>query len=376
MGERKAFKEYLDRAAAKQLAGQLATAYPKLDKAMFVRVATRGIATLEFIDRVKQFAAAARETLPRDYEKALSVILKSLPPGLEDTEELMTDWYVWPLCQFVQEYGVDHFEPSMDAMYELTQRFSCEFAVRPFLIRYPRKTLARLTQWTRDPNPHVRRLCSEGTRPRLPWGQQLRDFVQDPTPALSILEALKDDPELFVRRSVANHLNDIAKDHPEVVIKVCKSWKVGATEERRWVIKHALRTLIKNGNRSALTLVGVGKPELTVGAFAVDRKQVPIGENVGLRATLASTARKPQSLVVDYVVHLQRVGGKTNAKVFKWKTFTLGAGETIELTKKHSFKPITTRKYYPGVHRMELQINGTRLAECSLTLLNRIEPIS
>ena len=164
-----------------------------------------------------------------------------------------------PHCFFVAEYGLDHFEPSMQAHYQLTQRFTAEFSIRPFLIKHTEATLARLRQWARDPNEHVRRLVSEGTRPRLPWASRLPAFQADPAPVLALLELLKDDPALYVRRSVANNLNDIGKDHPRVLMQTAQRWMRDATPERAWVVRHALRWAVKQGDPAALKVLGFGK---------------------------------------------------------------------------------------------------------------------
>jgi 3-methyladenine DNA glycosylase AlkC len=174
----------------------------------------------------------------------------------------MAVFFYLPHTTFVADYGLDPahnggrdpFEASMKALHELTRRFTAEFAIRPFLIAQEARTLASLMKWTRDPDPHVRRLCSEGSRPRLPWGLRLQSFVRDPRPTLPILEALKDDPELYVRRSVANHLGDIAKDHPDLVLDLCARWLKGASSERKWLIRHALRYPAKKGSKAALKL--------------------------------------------------------------------------------------------------------------------------
>jgi len=253
-------------------------------------------------------------------------------------------------------------------MVEQTQRFSAEYAIRPFVERYPKEIFKRLNKLAGHKSPHVRRMCSEGVRTRLPWGIKLKALIEDPAPIWQILEQLRDDPELYVQKSVANNINDIAKDHPEDVVKTLKSWKKGATPQREWIIKHALRTLIKDGHPKALELVGYGAPDKIKATLSVSPKTTSIGSSVALEVELKSSAKKPQELMVDYAVHYVRKNGSGSPKVFKWKSVSLAAGESVSLSKKHSMKATTIRALYPGEHVVEVQVNGKRLARTSFKL--------
>ncbi len=233
------------------------------DGAAFRRDALKGLAPLAIMQRGQHLARVLRAHLPVRYEDAINILIASLtPPSMPSDEQGLAVFFYLPHVSFVALYGLDAaenggcdpFEISMRAQYEFTRRFSSEFSMRPFLIRYPERTLARLMEWTRDSDYHVRRLCSEGARPRLPWAMRIPAFLKDPSPVLPILEALKDDPELYVRRSVANHLGDIAKDHPATVFKLCEQWLSDASIERKWLIRHALRHPAKKGDPSALRL--------------------------------------------------------------------------------------------------------------------------
>ena len=256
-------KDLLDREAIDCLAHNLVQAYPVFDSVSFRRAALNGLKPLTILQRGLHLARVMRGHLPPRYEEAIEILLRSLTPPLAATDDLgLAVFFYLPHVSFVATYGLDAagnggrdpFETSMHAQYELTRRFSAEFSMRAFLIQWPERTLARLLEWTRDPDPHVRRLCSEGARPRLPWAVRIPAFIQDPRPVLPILEALKDDPDLYVRRSVANHLGDIAKDHPELAFQICSRWVVGASAERKWLIRHAVRHPARKGVKAAVRL--------------------------------------------------------------------------------------------------------------------------
>jgi 3-methyladenine DNA glycosylase AlkC len=256
-------KHLLGAEAIACLAHNLSLVHPSFDATTFRQLAREGLEPLSLMERGQHLAQALRRCLPEPYAKALGILLATLTPPHAQTDGLgLAVFFYLPHSCFIAEYGLepshngghDPFEISLRAQYELTRRFTAEFSIRSFLLRHPERTLARLREWTSDPDPHVRRLCSEGTRPRLPWGKRLPAFIADPAPLLPILEALKNDPSLYVRRSVANHLGDIAKDHPELVFGLCERWLNGASKEVRWLIRHALRHPAKKSNRTALEL--------------------------------------------------------------------------------------------------------------------------
>ena len=255
--------DLLDVPAIECLVHNITLVYPKFDGDSFQRAALDGLKPLAILQRGQHLARALREHLPQRYEDAINVLIGSLTPPNSQTDDLgLAVFFYLPHVSFVATYGLDAehnsgrdpFEVSMKAQYELTRRFSAEFSMRPFLIKWPERTLKRLMEWTRDLDPHVRRLCSEGARPRLPWAMRIPAFVKDPTPVLPILEALKDDANLYVRRSVANHTGDIAKDHPQLAFEICERWLVGASAERKWMIRHAVRHPAKKGVAAALRL--------------------------------------------------------------------------------------------------------------------------
>ena len=367
---RKAFKDWFDAAAVRALAEQVSSADPGFDKQRFSKIAKRGLTQLEFGDRVRQLSSALRETLPEAVPDALGILSASLPAPLPNCDSVTDGWLQWPLGQFIADYGLEHFEPSMDAMVELTMRFSSEFAVRPFVERRPDETFARLQTLTEHQSPHVRRWCSEGTRPRLPWGKKLNGLIADPGPIWPILEALKDDSESYVTRSVANNLNDIAKDHPKKVVALCNRWSKKRSPERAKLVRHALRTLIKAGDRGALKVVGIGAAKGVNGRLTVKPKTVRIGGEVELSATLTNTTKHDMEVLIDYVVHYVRKRGETSPKVFKWTRQTLAVGRPLVVRKRQKMRATSTRQLWPGSHKVELQVNGAVLAETSFRLFD------
>lgn len=247
----------------------------------------------------------------------------------------------------------------MQAQHALTQRFTAEFSIRPFLQKHTQATLELLMDWTRDPSEHVRRLVSEGTRPRLPWASRLPAFQRDPTPVLALLERLKDDPALYVRRSVANNLNDIGKDHPGVLADTANAWLKDATPERQWVVQHALRSAVKRGEPGALAALGFGAgADVLIGQARIAPQSAVIGGKVAVTFDVTNNTAKPQRVLVDFAVHYIKANGASRAKVFKLKTLGLAPHETQSVGKQLSLAEMTTRKHYPGLHRVDVILNG------------------
>lgn len=371
------FKDYFDRRAARALAAQISDVHPSFDRDGFVRRATRGLSALEFSGRVSQFSRALRETLPDAAGDAIQILTASLPAEFSDCEAVTDGWLQWPVGQFIADHGLDDFEVSMVAMVELTKRFSSEFAVRPFVEHHPAETFDRLRALTSDPNPHVRRWCSEGVRPRLPWGRRLTALVRDPAPIWPILEALRDDPEPYVQRSVANNLNDIAKDHPDAVVARCRRWMRGAGASRAWIVKHGLRSLVKSGHAEALALLGFGSGEGIHGELRLHPPRPWVGDALELQLSLRSSQPAEVQAVVDYRVEFARPAGRASSRVFKWTTARLSASEgRVELRKRHPLRHTTTRMLHPGPHRVSVLVNGAVVATGTFDLVATREPRS
>ncbi len=318
-----------------------------------------GYEELELTARARHIARVLRTCLPADTERALGVVVDSLGPEIEGSELTGMGVFVYlPFVFFVAEFGLDHFEQSMRAQYELTKRFTAEFSIRAFLQASPDATLERLEEWATDPNVHVRRLVSEGTRPRLPWAPRLPEFIDDPQPVLRLLEMLKDDPELYVRRSVANNLNDIAKDHPELVVEVCSRWSLQASPERRWMIRHGLRTLIKQGHEGALAVLGFGRGSPVDTAVTLSADVVAIGGRQSIEILVMNPSSGRVAVAIDFRIHFVKANGGTVPKVFKGTELSLDAGESSMLRRTVSLAQHTTRTHYPGRHAVDLVVNG------------------
>jgi len=367
------FKNLVDAELVRVTAAHLRRAWRQFPQAKFERLALDGLASLELKARVEHLATALQATLPTSFPAAADVLEGSLAPARMDTDlgalrpgpEGLAGWAVWPLCTFVARAGLDDPQRALRCLHALTQRHTAEYAIRPFLLAHPELAFATLRRWVTDDSAHVRRLVSEGSRPRLPWGVQLRPLVVDPSPTLPLLQRLQDDPSDYVRRSVANHLNDIAKDHPAVVAEWLERHLPGAPPPRRALLKHASRTLIKRGDVRVLKAWGLGGALRGDASLVIAPRRATIGGEVMLTATVRSTAKRPQQLVVDYRVHQQKANGGTSPKVWKGWTLTLAAGERRVLQKRHSLRPVTTRRDRPGRHDVDLLVNG-RLAARSL----------
>jgi len=372
------FKNLIDQRLIDGAARHLARAWPGFDAARFRRLAAAGLEGLEMKARAMQIADALEATLPQDFDAAARVIEAALAPirdaaddrlsGQRISEAGLAGWVVWPLGEFVARRGIDEPERALAVLHALTQRATAEFAIRPFIVRHPRLVFDTLARWTRDPSPHVRRLASEGSRPRLPWGLRLKALIDDPSPTLPLLEALVDDPSEYVRRSVANHLNDIAKDHPALVVDWVARRLHGASPERRKLLQHACRTLIKSGDARALALWGHGRRFAGSATLGLKPARVALGGRIEMRLALTSRSPRAQPLVVDYRVHHVKADGGTSAKVFKGWKIELPARGHVELVKRHSLKPVTTRRYHAGRHVVEVQANGLVVAEAAFML--------
>ncbi|MEM7416626.1 MAG: DNA alkylation repair protein [Gemmatimonadota bacterium] len=343
-----------------RIASMISAVSPDFEVARFLSLSLDGYDDLELTPRARQIASAMAETLPENRAEALDIVVRSFGPELEGAELTgMAAFLYLPHVFFIAEYGLDHFEEAMRAQHEVTRRFTAEFSIRAYLERYPDETLDRLRAWSSDPSVHVRRLVSEGTRPRLPWAPRLKDFQRDPSPVLDLLERLKDDPEEYVRRSVANNLNDIAKDHPEVVVDVARRWWKDGDRNRRRLVRHGLRTLIKAANPDALDVLGFGPDSpARVADIRCSPTRVAIGERVRIEIDVENPAVESAGALVDFRVHFVKANGTTSPKVFKGGEVELEAGASTTVKKTVSLRQHSTRTHYPGRHRVDVLLNG------------------
>jgi 3-methyladenine DNA glycosylase AlkC len=369
-------KNLINATTVRDLGRHLRRAWPAFDAAGFEALALAGLDALEFKARARHVAAALATTLPQAFDAAAAIIEAALAPPSTDDElgalrsgdTGLAGWAVWPLAEYVAERGLAQPQRALAALRELTQRFTAEWAVRPFIEQHPQLAYAALADWARDPNLHVRRLASEGSRPRLPWGLQLKALIADPSPGLALLAALQDDESAYVRRSVANHLNDIARDHPGVFADWLETHLPDASPERRALLRHASRTLVKRGDARVLKAWGLGRRFSGEAALTLSRKRIALGDSLELAVQLQSTAARAQKLVIDYAVHHVKANGTTAPKVFKGWSVELPGRGALALRRKHTLRPITTRSYYPGRHEIDLRINGTIVASAFFDL--------
>ncbi len=364
-------KDGLDGAAIERIAKAFAGAGPGFDTKGFRRQALAGLEELELKQRVDHIRDALAASLPGSWKQALPLVLaagENFPAG--EPGDPLRGFAAWPVIQWVPLAGAAHPEEALEALRCLTRLFTAEFAIRPFLAAHPELALGRLACWVEDPDPAVRRLVSEGSRPRLPWGERLRALQQDPGPMLPLLERLRDDPDGNVRRSVANHLNDLSKDHPERLVRLCADWLTDATGERRALVKHALRSLVKAGDPQALALLGAGQAtDLHLCDFRILTPQVRLGQALEFTFGLEIPAGAPRTIVLDYALVFPGSRGQARRKVFKLSTLQLEGGSCRTWQRKHPIRPITTRTYYEGDCQVELLANGHCLGQAGFRLV-------
>lgn len=338
--------------------------YAKFDQTSFLKGADKELASLELKERVAFIAKKLHDHLPTDPKISIPLLVKSLDSGIGG-------FSAWPLTHFVATYGLDHFELSMNALKEMTKIFTSEFAVRPFFIKDEKRTLKFFNEMIKDKNEHVRRWASEGSRPLLPWGQKLHGFVSNPELTWGILEKLKDDPSEYVRKSVANHINDHSKNHPEEVIEKLLVWHKDKKKspERDWVIRHASRSLIKKGFKKAFLLHGVEAASIKISEHKILTKKVKIGESLKVRVSFQNLSKKSSQFIIDHEIHLLKANNKHLIKVFKGKKMTVPAGVVVKLDLSIAIKPVTTRVYYSGIHHWNIKINGESSKHSSFELI-------
>lgn len=304
----------------------------------------------ELKERMRFITNKIHEFLPIDYIQQIQII-KNVAPKFSGIQG-----FIFP--DFVQVYGLDNFKTSIQALEFLTEFSTSEFAVRPFIEKYPKEAVKQLLVWSKSKNHHVRRLASEGSRPKLPWAQPLRDFIKDPSPVLPILENLKNDESLYVRKSVANHLNDISKNHPKLVLDICKKWH-GKSKNTDWIVKHALRSLLKSGNKEALSIFGTADAKnIEVEELILSKNRLKIGEEFTFSFYVHNTNKTERTLRLEYIIHFMKSNGSQSPKIFKISEATFPGNTKKQFVRTHKFADLTTRKHYMGKHQLSVVVNG------------------
>jgi len=390
---RKPFKDGFDRDLVQATRLRIAAVEPRFDGSRFEGLATAGLEDLEMMARVGQIADALHRTLPAPTSAALDALVRALPPRAADrrdtsgnasgnaggnasgeasTEAPAHGNLLWPWGEFIARYGLDDLEASFQAMLELTQRFSAEFAIRPFLARDPEGMLRRLAPLVSHPDPHVRRWVSEGTRTRLPWGKRV-PALEAPAMAsmrLDLLAALRHDPSRYVQRSVANHLQDLLRDDRGLALPVLAAWTREGAESTDWIARHAARGLLRAGDAEVLALFGfetVGL-ELEVAEFSASRDQVAVGDELTLALRLGNRGSDEVRLRLDYLMEHPGARDRPRRKVFRIGDVSVRPGEELHRTVTHAFVHRTIRDVRPGVHRFTLQVNGLAMAGVDVTV--------
>lgn len=343
--------------------------HPDLDHGYFMNhVLSDDWDGLELKERMHRVTEVLHDCLSKEYEEDIRLLIKLIPELLNSGfKPDMLEFIFLP--HYIQTYGLDYAETSLQAIEQMTQFISCEFAIRPFFLSDPEYILELMRKWSTHTHAGVRRLSSEGSRPRLPWAMGIPYLKKHPEQIIPILENLKDDPSETVRRSVANNLNDISKDHPNLVIELTGSWFNDSLDRKR-MLKHACRTLLKEGNVQALEIFGfqnLNKVEIPF--FKLHTPQVKTGNDLEFSFQLRNDDTKTSLIRLEYGIHYLKANGQHYKKVFKISEKDYAAGSTTDIVKKHSFRVITTRKYYKGIHFLSLILNGQEFYKCSFELI-------
>ena len=316
---------------------------------------------LELKARGRQLTMNMGKYLPPDYQTAIGI--------LDKVAQCYNGWGLFSFPDFVEVFGQDevNWDISMSALVRYTQATSSELAVRPFIIKHEQRMMAQMYAWSKHENEHIRRLASEGCRPALPWGIALNSFKKDPAPVMPILEQLKTDPSPYVRKSVANNLNDISKTHPDLIAKLAREW-YGKNEHTDWIVKHGCRTLLKKGNRDVLAIFGYDDvSSVEVSGFSLGAESVSIGDDIDFSFSI--TANEAVKVRLEYGIDYVKANGKRSRKIFQISEISLKKNVAKPYVRNHSFADLSTRKHYPGIHSITLIVNGVERGALDFELL-------
>lgn len=371
MGDAELVRNVFNPILVSSIGAKVTSVYSQFNTKGFISKASSFDAESGFKDRANIITQALTEFLPQDFVKSAQIIKSTFTP-LTGEDLNWESFYYMPYALYVENHGCkkEYLDISFDLLKDITKRFTSEFAIRPFIINFPDQTLKVLTSWAKDENHHVRRLVSEGSRSRLPWAQAITAFKKDPTEPIKLLQLLRNDDSKYVQKSVANHMNDITKDNPDIALDLLARWNKENNPNTNWIVKHALRSELKKGTPKALEILGYSlSPQINISDFELSSNRIKTGGDLTLSFTVVNSGNKTENLMIDYKCHFMKANGKTAPKTFKINTKKLKKGESISIKKKQSFKLISTRKMYSGEHRIEIFINGISFDELSFELI-------
>ncbi len=366
------FKDWYNLELIEDLAERFDAAFAKFPRRRFVELASEGLEDLEMMDRVRLIASAMEATFPKPTSVALGGLQECMGLALDQTGDdaapVTSGYALWPFGEFIGKIGLDDWQASWSAMDQLTQRLTSEFAVRPFLAADLARCLELFRKRLDHPSHHVRRWISEGTRTRLPWAKAVPELRRAVRERLELLEYLKDDPSLYVRRSVANHLQDILKDDLELGLEVVERWFQSPDPGVAWVVRHACRGLLKAGHPGVLALYGWDR-SVGLEEFRVEPQQVLLGQKVWMQARFEAKNPEPCAVRLDYSLEGPTPSGRRFRKVFRWTELILKSEDIVELEKFHSMVERSTRKLPEGDYQFRLLVNGQPSQEQRIRLV-------
>jgi len=356
-------KNYYNKDFIKKLSNEIHLVHIKFNENSFNKnVFNKDWENFELKERMRHIVICLHNSLMLDYINEIK-ILKLVASSFNGFPAML-------FPDFVEVYGMNDYKISISALEFFTQHSSSEFAIRRFIIKYPAETLKQMLKWSKHKNFHVRRLASEGCRPRLPWSVALPEFKKDPTIILPVLENLKNDESEYVRKSVANNLNDISKDNPNIVLQITKSW-IGKNKNTDWILKHGCRTLLKKGNEEALRLFGIdNSAKVIISNFKIEKQKIKIGDANYFTFDIQLKEKESRAIRIEYFIYFTKPNGKSSKKIFKINESKFKPSELKSIRKKHNFKNLTTRKHYLEIHKISIVINGKELVKGKFEIIN------
>jgi 3-methyladenine DNA glycosylase AlkC len=362
MDENNLFREAFNREVVEQIADGIASVYDGFKRDSYLSCVMQDFKKLGFGERATRIEICLEQFLPAVFSESARILVDSLGPEPEvDSLSGFDGFYIFPLCMYISKNGIDYPDIALSALYEMTKRFTAESDIRPFIKRYPEQALHFLMRLTEDPSPFARRLASEGTRPRLPLAGRLKEFQQNPSPVIKLLDRLYTDANLMVRRSVANNINDISKDNPDIAVATLGRWlDETPNEETAWIVRHGLRTLVKKDHPGALALLGYQTLGIQINNWQISTRDIKLGDSITFSWDICSTTTKKQKLAINYVIYFVGANTQLRRKVFRMPDKTLKGMENITISKTHVFRNYKNQSFYSGTHFIEFSVNGKK----------------